>query len=233
MADKYLKLTYDIYAAFTAGNIFPSSMSASLDASNFTTNPSYWYQYQYQWGGIALGLKLPVRCRYYQQQTIFRDNVLISLMNASKQNYILEQIGSTSDARKIIIDPTSPQRQFDSELGSGSEYTPTYQSAWCTHSEIEMQGQLAASADGTATITFNDIFVFHDDEMTAYNALLAAYPNNVSEYDPTPPQPVHDLYVGDEQVSVLYHGDERIDKAYLGDKVVLRNLQANIIIISG
>lgn len=223
MADKYLKLTYDVYATFTAGSTYPTTMSASLADSNFTTATSRWYSYQYGWGGIALGLKLPVKCRYYQQQTIFRDDVLINLMNSAKQNYIVEQIYSEG-SNKVNIDPTSSERIFFSGLGNGNDYTPAYQSAFCNHSEVEMQGQLAASADGTATITFIDIFVFHDDEMSAYNALLAAYPDNVTEYDPTPPEPVHDLYVSNEQVSVLYHGDERIDKVYLGDKVVLLNL---------
>lgn len=221
MADKWLKLSYDIYATFNSGEYYPTAVGSSLSSDKFLRQPLY--QNNYGWGGIAWALRLPAKMRIYQLQVTFNDSIFFEMMTAGRTNYVAAY--STPDSvPQINIDPTSSETSYESELGTENTYTRLQSGTYCSEGDFEMQSQKAATSSGTASFTYNIIFQFHDNETSEYEALLAAYPNNVTVYNPFPPEPVHDLYVGDEQVSVLYHGDERIDKVYLGDKVVLLNL---------
>ena len=220
MADKWLKLSYDIYATFESGDYYPT-LGSSLSADKFINYPYYYMMYGI--GSMSGSLLLPDKLRMYQQQVIFHDRILLDVMTPGKRNRnIIESVPDS--IANINFDPSSSDLEYRSELGTENSYSPQHASGYYHHIEIEMQNQKASEVSGTATITFNVIFNFHDNEMSDYNALLAAYPDNVTVYNPFPPDPVHDLYVGDNQVDVLFHGDERIDKAYLGDKIVLLNV---------
>lgn len=180
MADRYLKLSYDIYATFEAGDYWPT-IGSSLSADSFINYPSYYMNYGI--GDISGSLLLPDKLRMYQQQVIFHDRILLDVMTAGKRNRIVIDTTPYSIAH-INLDPSSSDLKYSSELGTENSYSPHHARGYYHHVEIDMQSQKASEVSGTATITFNAIYIFHDNETTEYNALLEAYPNNVTPYNP-------------------------------------------------
>lgn len=180
MADRYLKLSYDIYVTFVAGDYYPT-IGSSLSADKFIIYPRYYMMYGI--GDISGQLLLPDKLRMYQQQVIFHDRILLDVMTAGKRNRAI--ITTTPDSiANINFDPSSSDLEYISELGTENSYSPQHADGYCHHVEIDMQNQKASEVSGTATITFNAIYIFHDNETTEYNALLTAYPNNVTPYNP-------------------------------------------------
>lgn len=227
MADKWLKFTFQIYVGITSGTKY-MTLSSDLPMSAFPNN-NLLYQLNYGTGDILANVRMPGKLRLYQFITKFNNHDLLDVMNPNGTNQVITDT-DPDNINNVPVNPSDEELIYTSDLGTENTYIgQVYESAvghrvYVSHNELFMGSQKIAEVSTQTTITCENIYLFHDDEMDLYNALLALYPNNVSDYDPTPPEPVHDLYVGDEQVSVFYHGDERIDKVYLGDKVVLLNL---------
>lgn len=213
MADRYLKFSYDYYLAYTAGYWMPT-ITYNLPSSAFINQP--YYSYQYGWHGFSAAVYLPAKLRLYQYSVTFHDRVMLDLMHPSFTNHAPIHT-SPDDIRDAVIDPSSTGRTFTSGLGTDDTYVDHHARGYYAHAEIEMQNPYSPSVTGTAQITFDYIYGFHDDETADYNALLSQYPNFVSVYDPS--GKVNKLYFRDHKVSGLYIGDTDA-KCYIGDILV-------------
>ena len=173
---RYLKLSHTVTLTFTGGSYYPS-VSYDLPQSAFRQRPSYGYYYGT--GSLAGALIVPSQLKVYQCQYDFNNTLLFSAMNSSRRNYFVNGISGKDN---VNIDPTSGSLHYESELGDDASYASKSGSYYVMQCEIDMEGQTAPSEDGSTTITFSYIFEFEENETAAYNAVVAAFPNNTSEY---------------------------------------------------
>lgn len=220
MADRYLKFSYDITVSYTAGN-YRLTLTSGLPASAFPNN-NLRYSMNYGTGDIYANVRLPAKLRLYQKQLVFRDTNLYSLMSTGSTDNYVDMATTPTAMADYYVDPTSSVLQWNSDVGTETTYTDTVyeypNTVNCTHDELSMRSQLTPSVSGTATITWNNIFMFHDNETTEYDALLAAYPNNVTTWSPYPAR--DRLYIGDDPVDKLYMGNNQISKIYFRNEVI-------------
>ena len=214
MADRYLKFSYEYYIAYTAGNWQPA-ITYNLPSSSFINQP--YYSYQYGWYGFSAAVYLPAKLRLYQYSVTFHDRVMLDLMNPNYTNHAPIHT-SPDDIGDVVIIPSSTERTFTSGLGTDDTYVDHHAQGYYAHAEIEMQNPYSVSVTGTATVTFDYIYCFHDNETSEYNALLAAYPNYVTPWSPFPP--ADRLYIGDDPVDRLYIGNNNVNRVYLRDNII-------------
>lgn len=215
MADRYLKFAYNFYVEYTAGN-WRGNVTSDLPQSAFISYPPY-YSYSYGWYGFSADILVPAKLRMYQQFVTFHDRIMLDIMNPANHNYAYPDTTPT-DLADVVIDPSGTDTTFYSGLGDENSYVYQHAYGYITHAEIEMRNPATPAVSGTSTITFNDIFVFHEDETTEYNALLASYPNNVTMWSPYPAR--DRLYIGDDPVDKLYIGNNQISKIYFRNEVI-------------
>lgn len=216
MADRYLKFAYDYALAYTAGNWLPA-ITTTLPTDAFVNSP--YYVNQYGWYGFSASVLLPAKMRLYQQQVTFHDRGMLDMMNASYRNYVPVNT-SPVNIDDINIDPTSTDMTFLSGIGGENTYVDHHYEGYIAHAELEMErpSSPVPSVSATATITYAMIYMFHDNETSEYNALMAAYPSYVTPWSPSPP--ADRLYIGNDPVDKVYIGDNNVNRVYLRDIII-------------
>lgn len=187
MADKWLKFTFQIYVDITSGTKY-MTLSSDLPMSAFPNN-NLLYQLNYGTGDILSNVRMPGKLRLYQFITKFNNHNLLDVMNPNGTNKVLTDT-DPDNINNVPVNPLDEELIYTSGLGTENTYIgQVYESAvghrvYVSHNEIFMGSQKTPEVSTQTTITCENIYLFHDDEMDLYNALLESYPNNVTPYNP-------------------------------------------------
>lgn len=216
MAERYLKLQYNVTLDFTAGTSPPTVTGDSgITFDYLYTELMYGTRYLYSRPHVTVGALV------YKFFVSINNDFISGISSGIFPSAMWSSVGY---AHNPVFNPADIKESLlaESSENTYNEYPP-YNATYGSYNSDEsfhFSGYTTPQESGQTVITWQVIYKFTDEETDMYNALLALYPNNVSVWSPFPPSP-SGLYIGDYNIQSLYVGDTAVSKVYRGNTKIL------------